>query len=444
VRITAELIDALNDRQIWAQRYDRDLVDVFAVEDEVKKEIVQSLAVKLTPGEQALVSSAPTKNIEAYDYYLRGRSAMNATGPARLGLAYWALAKAIALDPDFAEAYASLALTNVIDLTRESGSLSNTDGHGPPQSMRAQAVALAQKAASLKPSLSIPDIVSARLSLWDRRYDEAIEHARRAVEHEPGNVDAYLTQALVLTAAGLHREAKAAIDEVLHRDPKPSPMAYAALGMIQFALRDNPAAITNLETFIRQPELFFGNGSIYPAFLFAAYGEAGSRVKAQALTLNWGYSIINWDLSLVRSQEFYRRPEDTAYLLDGLRKAGAPELPLGFDPKTDAGEQLAGPALRSSLLRSSFHPVCTFQEGKLTVRFADDGTINWTLRDDINDSGNFRVDGGKLYLTLPVLTRNRETSFAVYRNGATSKLPFGRGYDFILVGPFLCFFSPDK
>jgi len=196
VRITAELIDALNDRQIWAQRYDRDLVDVFAVEDEVKKEIVQSLAVKLAPGEQRLVASAPTKSVEAYDYYLRGRRAMNATAPARLGLAFWAFEKAIALDPDFAEAYASLALTNVIDLTRETGSLSNTDSYGSPQSMRTRAVALAQKAASLKPSLSIPEIVSARLSIWDGRYDEAIEHARRAVEHEPGNVDAYLTQAL--------------------------------------------------------------------------------------------------------------------------------------------------------------------------------------------------------------------------------------------------------
>jgi TolB-like protein/class 3 adenylate cyclase len=232
VRITAELIDAFNDRQIWAQRYDRDLVDVFAVEDEVKKEIVQSLAVKLGPGEQELVASAPTKNIEAYDYYLRGRRAMDSVDIRGLVLANWALEKAIALDPNFAEAYASLALANVMDLTRESSSAAISISATSPQSMRAQAIGLAQKAASLKPSLSIPDIVSARLNLWDGQYDEAIEHARRAVEHEPGNVDAYLTQALVLTAAGLHHEAKAAIDEVFHRDPKPSPPAYAVLGII--------------------------------------------------------------------------------------------------------------------------------------------------------------------------------------------------------------------
>jgi adenylate cyclase len=416
-------------------------VDVFAVEDEVKKQIVQSLAVNIAPGEQGLVASAPTKSVEAYDYYLRGRRTMDSMDILGLSLAYWAFEKAIALDPEFAEAYASLALTNVIDLTRETGSLSSLNTHGSPQSMRAQAIALAQKAASLKPGLSIPDIVSALLSLWDGRYDEAIAHARRAVEHEPGNVDAYVTQALVLTAAGLHREAKAAIDEAFRRDPKPSPLAYAVLGIIQFALRDNSNAISNLERFTTQSEK--GGRSIYPAFLFAAYGEAGMKDKARSLSLSVGMTIIDWSVSLVRLQGFYRRAEDAAYLLDGLRKAGAPEFPLGFDPNMDAAGQLVGPALTSLLFGSSFHSQCTYEGGQTTVRFAQNGTINWALRDDINDSGKFRIDGSKLYLTLPVLTRDRETPFAVYRNTTSSKLTSGRGYDFVLVGPFLCFFSPE-
>ena len=77
VRITAELIEAVNDRQVWAESYDRDLIDIFAVQDEVKKRIVQALAVRLRPGEQQLVSTTPTKNVEAYEFYLRGRRAMN-------------------------------------------------------------------------------------------------------------------------------------------------------------------------------------------------------------------------------------------------------------------------------------------------------------------------------------------------------------------------------
>jgi hypothetical protein len=144
----------------------------------------------------------------------------------------------------------------------------------------------------------------------------------------------------------------------------------------------------------------------------------------------------------VRSQGFYHRAEDTAYLLDGLRKAGAPELPLGFDPKMDAGEQLVGPAL-GSLLEGSFHARCTLEGGDSTVRFSGNGRMSFDLRDDINDAGRFRIDGTKLYLTRPLLTRDRETPFSVYRNANTSKFEFGRGYHFVLVGPFLCFFSPD-
>ncbi len=198
----------------------------------MKKEIIQALQVELTPGEQTQVAAAaaPTDNIEAYEYYLRGRQAI--TGPVTfrtLSLAYWNLEKATSLDPNFAEAYAALAMTNVQDLTN--GAFTSWWGRSPHCS-RTQAQVLAQKAASLKPDLSIPEIVLARLSYWDGKYDEAIEHARRAVEHEPGNVDAYATQALVLTAAGLHREAKAAIDEVFRRDPKPSPRVHGLRGAI--------------------------------------------------------------------------------------------------------------------------------------------------------------------------------------------------------------------
>ena len=104
-------------------------------------------------------------------------------------------------------------------------------------------------------------------------------------------MDAYLTQALVLTAAGLHRDAKAAIDEVFRRDPKPSSSAYLVLGIIEFALRDNSSAIASLETYAKQSER--GGRDMYPAFLFAAYGEAGRMDKVQTFSPGQGFSVIN-------------------------------------------------------------------------------------------------------------------------------------------------------
>ena len=437
VRITVELIEAVNDRQIWAESYDRELIDIFAVQDEVKKRIVQALAVELRPGEQQLVSTTPTKSVEAYEFYLRGRRAMNSNSFRSMNQAFWALEKAVALDPEFAEAYASLAMTNALDLT---GAMGFGGWVRPPQRTRTQATILAQRAASLKPSLAIPDIVFARLSLWDGRYDEAIEHARRAVEHEPGNVDAYTTQAVVLTAAGLHREAKAAIDEAFRRDPKPSPPAYAVLGMVQYALRDYPAAIATFETFREQ--LTEADVWMASAFLFAAYGQAGRKDDGQAAIGPFGAL----DLSLIRFQRFYRRAEDAEHLLDGLRKAGAPEFPFGFDASIDAGEQLAGPVLRSLLFGGSFDVLCAdwYQRLKSTVRFGGDGSLAWSPREDINDIGRSRLDADKICVTLPLLTRGRDTCFAVYRNGRDPTLEMGRGYDYVMVGPGLCYFSPQQ
>jgi adenylate cyclase len=436
VRITAELIEAVNDRQVWAESYDRDLIDIFAVQDEVKKRIVQALAVRLRPGEQRLVSTTPTKSVEAYEFYLRGRRAMNSNDFRSMNQAFWALEKAIALDPDFAEAYASLALTNALDLTGERGF---GGWVRPPQRTRAQATILAQRAASLKPSLAIPDIVFARLSLWDGRYDEAIEHARRAVEHEPGNVDTYTTQAVVLTAAGLHREAKAAIDEAFRRDPKPSPPTYAVLGMIQYALRDYSAAIATFGTFGEQ--LIGADVWMSSAFLYAAYGQAGRKDEGQAIT-PFGAP----DLSLIRFQRFYRRAEDAEHLLDGLRKVGAPEFPFGFDANIDAGEQLTGPVLRSLLFGGSFDVLCAdwFTRRKATVQFGGDGSIAWSPREDINDIGRSRLDADKMCVTLPLLTRDYDTCFAVYRNDRDPTLKMGRGYDYVMVGPSLCYFSPQQ
>jgi adenylate cyclase len=440
VRITAELIEAVNDRQVWAESYDRELIDIFAVQDEVKKRIVQALAVRLRPGEQRLVSTTPTKSVEAYEFYLRGRRAMNSNSFRSMNQAFWAFEKAIALDSEFAEAYASLAMTNVLDLT---GTMGFGDWVRPPQRTRVQATALAQRAASLKPSLAIPDIVFARLSLWDGHYDRAIEHARRAVEHEPGNVDAYITQAVVLTAAGLHREAKAAIDEAFRRDPKPSPPAYAVLGMIQYALHEYPGAIATFEMYRKQSTAV--NVWMAPAFLFAAYGQAGRKDEGQAIA-PFGASIINLDLSLIQFQRFYRHPEDTEHLLDGLRKVGAPELPNGFDPRIDAGEQLTGPALGSLLFGGSFDVLCAdwFSRRRSTVRFGEDGSIAWSPREDINDIGRSRLDADQICVRLPLLTRDRDTCFAVYRNGSDPTLDLGRGYAYVMVGPSLCYFSPQQ
>jgi adenylate cyclase len=109
VRITGQLIDARNGAHIWADRYDRDLTDIFAIQDEITHAIVNQLKVKLLPAEKKAIESEPTANAEAYTYYLRGRQFSHSWTRTYLLLARRMFLKALQLDPDYAGAYAGIA-----------------------------------------------------------------------------------------------------------------------------------------------------------------------------------------------------------------------------------------------------------------------------------------------------------------------------------------------
>ena len=152
VRVTAQLIDATQDRHIWAERYDRPLKDIFAVQDEIRQKIVFALKVKLTPEEQERFRRAPTDNLEAYDLYLRAQESLlrayYETKKEANTQARQMYEKAIELDPQYAGAYASLAQVYWFDWAYQ-WSTAHT------QSLD-QAFAMAQRAVALNDSLSLP------------------------------------------------------------------------------------------------------------------------------------------------------------------------------------------------------------------------------------------------------------------------------------------------
>ena len=110
VRINAELIEGATDGHIWAARYDRDLTDIFAVQDEIAKAIVEQLKVKLLPEEKKAIEQAPTESVEAYTHYLRGREYYHIASKANHLMARQNFARAIELDPNYARAYAGIAV----------------------------------------------------------------------------------------------------------------------------------------------------------------------------------------------------------------------------------------------------------------------------------------------------------------------------------------------
>src|SRR5439155_4129206 len=109
VRVTGQLIHGKDGGHMWADRYDRDLTDIFAIQDEITHAIVEQLKVKLLPQEKKSIGQTPTANIEAYTYYLRGRDFFHRHSKRYHELARRMFAKAVELDPFYARAYAGIA-----------------------------------------------------------------------------------------------------------------------------------------------------------------------------------------------------------------------------------------------------------------------------------------------------------------------------------------------
>jgi len=180
VRITAQLIDAATDSHLWAERYDRSLKDIFALQDEIVQKIVTTLKLQLTLREQGFLVRKTTDNLEAYDAYLRGLEFYNRATQEANVQAQQLFEKAIELDPQYAEAYARLSYT----LSSEWVMLWSQD----PQTLE-RAFVLAQKAVSLDDSLPGAHTALGYVYLYKRQHEQAITAAKRAIALAPSDAE---------------------------------------------------------------------------------------------------------------------------------------------------------------------------------------------------------------------------------------------------------------
>ncbi len=199
IRVTAQLTDTENRREIWAERYDRNLTDIFAVQDDLTRQIVSVLAVTLTPESLRQNRRRLTGNLDAYEYVLRGRELAwlhkRETGDEARRL----LARAIWLDPGYAAAYCWLAFSHVIEYV-------NQWPDEPDESLRI-ADELAAKAVNLDDSDAQAHFVLGECYLWARRdHEAAIQEGRRAIDLDPNYSHAYLLLGHALHYAGCSQE----------------------------------------------------------------------------------------------------------------------------------------------------------------------------------------------------------------------------------------------
>jgi len=191
VRVNVQLVETRTGHSIWAERYDREMKDIFDVQDDIGRSIAQALRITLSPQEEREIARKPTENPQAYDYYLRGRSYARRCTRPDLECAIQMYEHAIALDPNFAPAHAGLAYVYGLFYS----------WHDHEQSWLERGRAACERALALEPGLAEALAAAARTSWAQHKYDDAIRDARAAIRRKPDCESAYWTlgQALFAT-----------------------------------------------------------------------------------------------------------------------------------------------------------------------------------------------------------------------------------------------------
>jgi tetratricopeptide (TPR) repeat protein len=172
LRITAQLVEARTGTSVWAERYDRELSDVFEVQDEIARNITQALRITLTPQEEKALAAKPTGDTRAYDHYLKGRAYSRRQTRSDLDLALQMFEHAILLDPGFALAHAGIA--NACGLVYE--------WHDSDAAWLERGRTACERALALDPGLPEALVARARIFYTQKRYDDAVRDVRRAIE----------------------------------------------------------------------------------------------------------------------------------------------------------------------------------------------------------------------------------------------------------------------
>jgi len=202
VRITAQLVEASTRHSVWAERYDRQLEDVFAIQEEIARSIAQALRITLTPQEEKTIARKPTENSQAYDFYLRGRSYAHREN---MDYGLQMFDQAIQLDPNFALAHAGIA--NLCGLIYELRDQS-------PKWIE-RGLAACDRATALAPDLPEVLVARARLAYAQKKYDESALLAQRAIERKPDCEGSWNILGRAYFASGHPEQAAAIVDRAI-------------------------------------------------------------------------------------------------------------------------------------------------------------------------------------------------------------------------------------
>ena len=311
VRINAQLIDAITGRHLWAERYDRNLSDIFAVQDEITIKIISALRVKLTKGES--LWGVGTDNLDAYLKYLQSRKHGQRFSKESYALRRKLAEEAIALDPEYVDAYLELSDTYLLSMRSSSPDSA--------KQLLERAEELVKRAISLRGDHADARAFLGRIYLRKKQFDKAIAEGQRAVAMAPNSADVNARFAMTLECAGRPKESISLYKKAMRLSPVSDSWYVVGLGWSYFDIGHYEEAISAFKRYLNlHPEHKFTRASLAAAYIMLGREEEARNEAAEVLRLYPKFSVEAY-----RKRSLYKNPEDVKRFYDALLKAGLPE-----------------------------------------------------------------------------------------------------------------------
>jgi adenylate cyclase len=311
VRVIAQLIDAVAGDHLWAERYERDLKELFELQDDLTIKIITALRIKLIAGEDAKrLAGGKTENLQYIEKKFEAMSYLREMNKESNAKAKQIFKELINMEPELFNAYAGLATANLMDVWLGASS--------SPRESLGEAIKLCNKAIALDESQDVPHAILGHIYAMMRQYDKAIEEGQRAVAINPNSAGAYVWLGMSLTYAGRPEEAVEMIKKGMRLSPF-SPAyfmqnlgnAYREAGLYEEAITEYKKCIK------REPKNIMGHSLLAMTFAMAARYEEAREAWSEVLKIDPNYSVEKrfkvWP---------YKDPENRKQKIAAMHKAG--------------------------------------------------------------------------------------------------------------------------
>jgi TolB-like protein/Tfp pilus assembly protein PilF len=309
VRITAQLVDAIKGHHLWAEKYDREIKEVFTVQDEISLKIMKTLHVKLQAGQLGSETGRGAKNLEIFLKSIEAREQVlryTKEGNAR---ARQLFEEVIALDPNYARGYSGLAISYSADVWL---GLSKS-----PRESLAKAIEFGQKAVSLDESDATAQATLANLFAMTRQYDKAVSQAEGALALDPNSYSVINNCGLALAYSGKHEEALSLLEKAVRLNPSVaqsfvmSSMAYRIVGRYEDAFQHAKMAVE------RNPKSQLAQIALAATSILTGRQEDAQAAAEEVLKINPTFSLEQYGRTLP-----FKDARQIDLVTDALRKAG--------------------------------------------------------------------------------------------------------------------------